>query len=84
MATKIVSTDIAGNVKPSFASSSLIGLTVRANGEESTKVLDMNGNMVDAQIPTPVNPPFVYIDTVDPTMGKKLIWMLTPPAKTLQ
>lgn len=56
MATKIVSTDIAGNVKPSFASSSLVGLTVRANGEESTKVLDMNGNMVDAQFSTPPAP----------------------------
>lgn len=57
MATIIVSTDIAGNVKPSFASSPLVGLTVRANGEENTKVLDMNGNMYDAQFPTPSNPP---------------------------
>jgi hypothetical protein len=57
MATKIVSTDVPGNVKPCFATSSLVGLTVRANGEEATKVLDMNGNMVDAQFPTPTNPP---------------------------
>lgn len=57
MATIIVSTDIAGNVKPSFASSPLVGLTVRANGEENTKVLDMNGKMFDAQFPTPPNPP---------------------------
>jgi len=57
METLIVSTDIAGNVKPSFASSSLVGLTVRANGEETTKVLDMNGNMVEAQFPTPTIQP---------------------------
>lgn len=56
MPTVIVSTDIAGNVKPSFASSSLVGLTVRANGEEETKVLDMNGNMYNAQFPTPAVP----------------------------
>lgn len=63
MATKIVSTDIAGNVKPSFASSSLVGLTVRANGEEPTKVLDMNGNMVDAQLPTPTTAPILSAGT---------------------
>lgn len=57
MPTKIVSTDVAGNVKPSFASSSLVGLTVRANGEEATKVLDLNGNMVDAQLPAPTVAP---------------------------
>jgi hypothetical protein len=57
MATKIVSTEVAGNVKPSFASSSIVGLTVRANGEEPTKVLDMNGNMVDAEFPTPTAAP---------------------------
>lgn len=57
MATKIVSTNIAGNVKPCFASSTLVGLTVRANGEETTKVLDMNGNMVEAQLPTPTIAP---------------------------
>lgn len=60
MPTVIVSTDIAGNVKPSFASSSLVGLTVRANGEEKTKVLDLNGNMVEAEFPTP---------TVQPTLS---------------
>lgn len=57
MATKIVSTDVAGNVKPCFATSSLVGLTVRVNGEESMKVLDMNGNMVDAQFPPPAAAP---------------------------
>ena len=44
MATIIVSTDIAGNVKPSFATSPTTGLTVRANGEEVVQVLDANGN----------------------------------------
>jgi hypothetical protein len=57
MATKIVSTDVAGNVKPCFATSSLVGLTVRANGEENLKVLDMNGNIVDAQFPAPAAAP---------------------------
>lgn len=57
MATKIVTTDVPGNVKPCFATSSLVGLTVRANGEEVTKVLDMNGNIVNAQFPTPAAGP---------------------------
>lgn len=63
MATKIVSEDVVGNVKPSFASSSLVGLTVRANGEEATKVLDMNGNMVDAQFPAPTLAPVLATGT---------------------
>jgi hypothetical protein len=57
MATVVVSTNIAGNVKPSFASSPIVGLTVRANGEERVSVLDMNGNMVDAVIPVPAAAP---------------------------
>jgi hypothetical protein len=57
MPTKIVSTNVAGNVKPCFASSALVGLTVRVNGEESMKVLDMNGNMVDAQFLAPAAAP---------------------------
>lgn len=63
MATIIVSTDIAGNVKPSFASSPLVGLTVRANGEEKTKMLDMNGNMYEAQFPTPTTAPVLALGT---------------------
>lgn len=51
MATIVVSNDVAGNVKPTFASSSAVGLTVRANGEEKIKVLDTVGNMQDAQMP---------------------------------
>lgn len=62
MPTVIVSTDIAGNVKPSFASSSLVGLTVRANGEEKTKVLDLNGNMVEAEFPTPTVAPVLSLN----------------------
>jgi hypothetical protein len=57
MATVVVSTNIAGNVKPSFASSPIVGLTVRANGEERVSVLDMNGNMFDADIPVPTSAP---------------------------
>jgi hypothetical protein len=57
MPTTVVSTTIAGNVKPSFASSPLVGLTVRANGEESVSVLDMNGNIYDAIIPVPTSAP---------------------------
>lgn len=56
MPTVIVATNIAGNVKPSFASSAIAGLTVRANGEEVVSVLDMNGNMVDASFPIGVAP----------------------------
>lgn len=43
MPTLIVSTDIAGNVKPTFATSPTTGLTVRANGEETPLVLDTAG-----------------------------------------
>lgn len=63
MATIIVTSDVPGNVKPSYASSSLVGLTVRANGEETTKVLDANGNMVEAQFPTPGSAPGLSTDT---------------------
>lgn len=61
MPTVTVSTDIAGNVKPSFASSPLVGLCVRANGEEETKVLDMNGKMFNAQIPAPTTAPVLTL-----------------------
>src|SRR6267154_3969153 len=57
MPTTVVSTNIAGNVKPCFASSPLVGLTVRSNGEEVVSVLDMNGNMYDAIIPVPTSAP---------------------------
>lgn len=45
MSTIIVSTNIAGNVKPTFATSPTVGLTVRANGEEAPRVLDTAGGM---------------------------------------
>ena len=51
MATQTISTNIAGNIKPTFASSSAVGLTVRANGEEKISVLDTAGNMQDATLP---------------------------------
>jgi hypothetical protein len=57
MPTVVVSTNVAPNVKPSFASSPIVGLTVRANGEETVSVLDMNGNMLDAIIPVPTAAP---------------------------
>lgn len=57
MATVLVSSNIAGNVKPAFASSSAVGLTVRSNGEERISVLDVAGNIVDAQIPAGATPP---------------------------
>lgn len=49
--TTIVSTDIAGDVKPCFASSPVVGLTVRSNGEEPVKVLTPDGQMFDALLP---------------------------------
>src|SRR6516164_303725 len=61
MPTVIVTTDVPGNVKPCFASSSNVGLTVRSNGEEDTKVLDTNGNMVNAQFPAPANAPVISV-----------------------
>lgn len=58
MATQVISNNIAGNVKPTFASSSAVGLTVRSNGEEKISVLDTAGNMQDAQMPaSTVAPP---------------------------
>lgn len=42
-----------------MASSPIVGLTVRANGEEKTKVLDNRGNMYDAEIPAPATAPIV-------------------------
>lgn len=49
----IVSTDIANRTKPTLASSPILGLTIRATGEETTKLLDNHGNQFDAGIPAP-------------------------------
>ena len=62
MATIIVSSDIAGNVKPSFATSPATGLTVRANGEEKVQVLDANGNAHSIQMPQAAAAP-TFTDT---------------------
>ena len=70
MPTTIVSTDIAGDVKPSFASSAIVGLTVRANGEEYTQLLTPDGQMFDAQIPTYNDDPHAPTFTDDGGLGE--------------
>lgn len=54
-----VSTDIANRTKPTLASSPILGLTVRATGEERTKLLDNHGNQFDCEIPEPTVAPSV-------------------------
>lgn len=63
MPSIVVSTDIAGDVKPSFASSPIVGLTVRANGEERIKILTPSGEMLDALIPYNVVDPPTFANT---------------------
>jgi len=52
-------TNLAGDVKPTFGSSSATGLSVRANGEEKIKVLDAAGNIIDAQMPAGTTAPLL-------------------------
>jgi len=59
MSELVISSDIATRVKPTLASSPVVELTVRANGEEKTKVLDNRGNMFNAEIPAPTVAPAV-------------------------
>lgn len=42
-----------------MASSPVVGLTVRANGEEKMKLLDNHGNMFDCEIPAPTVAPTI-------------------------
>lgn len=49
-------------IKDTYASSSNVGLTLRANGEEDVSVIDRNGNIFPAEIPTPTAAPTV-VDT---------------------
>jgi hypothetical protein len=59
MPTLILSSDIAGDVKPCFASSPVVGLTVRSNGEEPLMVLDPHGNIFEASMPQGTTGPTV-------------------------
>lgn len=65
----IVSSNISKRTKPTFASSAVVGLTVRATGEEETQVLDHHGNMFPASI---------YEPTVAPTIGYSTGGSVTP------
>lgn len=58
MSTVIISNP-QNRVKDTYASSPSIGLTVRANGEEQTTIIDKNGNVLQAGIPAPTALPTV-------------------------
>jgi hypothetical protein len=64
MATVVVSTDIAGNVKPTFATAPTVGLTVRANGEESPTVLGADGSQHSIFLPSANTAPVIEDDSV--------------------
>ena len=49
--------------KDSFASSSNVGVTLRSNGEEKVKIIDRNGNVFEAEIPTPTVAPTLALAT---------------------
>ena len=63
-------------VKDSFASSPSVGLAVRANGEETVKVIDHQGNVYEAYIEAPtVAPTFVGYDTGNLTANKYVAYV---------
>ena len=70
MPTVVVSTDIAGNVKPTFATSAAVGLTVRANGEESPLVLDGDGGSHSIFLPSANTAPVIVDDGLAPPMAE--------------
>lgn len=70
MPTIVVSTNIAGDVKPSFASSAIVGLTVRANGEEALQVLDAGGGSIDSYFPAYNDNAHSPLPVSDGTPGK--------------
>ena len=59
MAATIISSSVQKRVKDSFAASPVLGLTVRANGEEIVQVIDYRGTMYPAYIIAPTVAPTV-------------------------
>ena len=59
MSATIISSAVQKRVKDSYASSPVLGLTVRANGEEGVKVLDYRGTMYPAYLVAPTVAPTV-------------------------
>lgn len=55
--------DAQNRIKDCFASSQLIDLTVRSNGEEKTKVIDAQGSVVVAGLEAPTVAPTLTIGT---------------------
>lgn len=55
--------DVQTRTKDSFAGSSVVGLCLRANGEETVKVIDARGNVFRAGIEAPTVPPTIADDT---------------------
>lgn len=53
----VIIATVQTRVKDTVASSPVVGLAVRANGEERTQVIDRNGNVTPAEITAPTNAP---------------------------
>lgn len=49
----VILATVQTRVKDTVASSPVVGLAVRANGEEKPKIIDRNGNVLDAEMPIP-------------------------------
>lgn len=62
MSETVITSDISLRRKPTMASSPVVGLTVRGNGEERMKVLDNHGGIFNAEIPAPTVAPTVTGD----------------------
>lgn len=53
----VIIASVQTRVKDTVASSPVVGIAVRANGEERTKIIDRNGNVYPAEIPQPTAAP---------------------------
>lgn len=62
MAITSIITGIQKRTKDSFASSPIVGLTVRANGEEKVQIIDARGNVYPAGIAAPTVAPSIADD----------------------
>ena len=60
-ATLQIAANTQSKNRDSFAVSTGVQLCVRANGEERTKVIDKNGNVFNAEIPTPAAAPGLVV-----------------------
>ena len=64
----VILATVQTRVKDTMASSPSVGIAVRANGEERTMIIDRNGNVYAAEIPSPANAPGLAVPIAGGTL----------------